>query len=92
MNNTQLKNQFFPEHLTGDRPVFTWQKTANIGDDHVIWWLYYGYAEGGDTLCCRFFHPRSAPLAGKRRKVVAFHLRELKAQVRRDWRARFPAY
>ena len=50
MKNSQLKDIATPDLPSRDHPRFTWMKTDLIGDDFIIWWLFYGYADGTDTL------------------------------------------
>ena len=90
MKNEQLKELQFPTRTDLQQPVFTWAKTALIGDEHIIWWLYYGDARGKRTLCHRVFHPKSRPLDHRTRMVTAIHLRSTKHQLRREWRSHYP--
>jgi hypothetical protein len=41
MKNAQLKDQFCPSRADLQNPIFSWRKTALIGDEFYIWWLYY---------------------------------------------------
>jgi hypothetical protein len=90
MKNEQLKELQFPTRTDLQQPVFTWAKTALIGDEHIIWWLYYGDARGKRTLCHRVFHPKSRPLDHRTRMVKAIHLRSTKHQLRQEWRSHYP--
>ena len=90
MKNEQLKGQQFPVRADLQQPVFTWAKTGLIEDEHIIWWLFYGDAEGKRTLCHQVFHPKHRSLDHRTRKVKAFHLRSAKHQLRQEWRGRYP--
>jgi hypothetical protein len=46
MKNEQLKDQVFPNCADLHRPIFTWAKTALVGDEFITWWLFYGNALG----------------------------------------------
>ena len=90
MKNEQLKDQQFPFRTDLQQPVFTWAKTALIEDEHIVWWLFYGYATEKRTLCHRVFHSKHRPLDHRTRAVKAFHLRSAKHQLRRERRSHYP--
>jgi hypothetical protein len=89
MKNQQLKDQLFPNRSNTEHPIFTWQKTALIGDEFYNWWLYYGNADGRDTLCHRVFWYRNKPLDQHARDYLAWSLRNEKARLRQGWRKRY---
>jgi hypothetical protein len=88
MKNKQLKERVFPNSYDMQHPIFTWQKTALIGDMFYAWWLYYGNAVGKDTLCHQIFYPMNKPLDQRARIGLAWSLRIARARVRREWRQR----
>jgi hypothetical protein len=89
VKNEQLKNQAFPDRSDTSLPIFTWRKTALIGDEFYIWWLYYGYADRKNTLCHRVFRHKSKPLDRKARISLAWSLRIEKAKLKRAWRKHY---
>ena len=90
MKNEQLKDQAFPDRTDPHRPIFSWAKTALIGDDFIIWWLFYGNALGKETLCHRVFRPKNEPLDQRRRVALSWSLRSSKRQLRDEWRKLYP--
>jgi hypothetical protein len=59
MKNEQLKELQFPTRTDLQQPVFTWAKTALIGDEHIIWWLYYGDAVENEHSVTEYFTLRA---------------------------------
>ena len=91
MENEQVKDQVFPCNRTDlQQPIFSWMKTIMIGDDFIIWWLFYGNALGRKTLCHRLFHPKNKPLDYHKRMALSWNLRLVKQRLRREWRERYP--
>jgi hypothetical protein len=90
MKNKQLKGQVFPNRTDPRRPVFSWMKTALVGDNFIIWSLYYGNALDKGTLCHRVFRPKNEPLDHRQRVGLSWSLRLSKQQLRREWRERYP--
>ena len=92
MKNSQLKDLSIPDSSSQCHPRFAWMKTDLIGDDFITWWLFYGYADGTDTLSSRVYHPRRAGFSDRTRTALAFSLRDAKTQVRDLWHARYPGH
>ena len=92
MKNSQLKDIATPGLSSRDYPRFAWMKTDLIGDDFIIWWLFYGCADGTDTLCCRMPHPRQSGLSDRTRVALARNLRQMKTLVRDQWHDCYPGH
>jgi hypothetical protein len=90
LKNEQLKGQVFPNRTDPHRPIFSWAKTALIGDEFITWWLFYGNALGKETLCHKVFYLKSKSLDHRQRVALSWSLRLSKQQLRREWRERYP--
>jgi hypothetical protein len=91
MKNEQVKDQVFPCNRTDlHQPIFSWMKTILVGDDFIIWWLFYGNALSKKTLCHRVFHLKSKPLDHRQRVGLSWSLRLSRQQLRREWRECYP--
>jgi hypothetical protein len=89
MKNEQLKDQAFPNRTDSHRPIFSWAKTALIGDDFITWWLFYGNALDKQTLCHKVFRLKNKPLDHRQRVALSWSLRLSKRQLRDEWRKRY---